>query len=80
MKVSRRQRRLRLREAMRLFDGLPHEGRALAADYGLAKALGAYSQTGDWAYARAYLADLFGSPLRPRSPSVGSGENPEAAP
>lgn len=65
-------RRLRMKEAMALYDGLPPEGRAVAADYGMAKATGAYARTGDWGRARAFLTNLFGDPVRRRPSPVGS--------
>lgn len=60
-------RRLRAKETMALYDGLPPEARAVAADFGMLKATGAYASTGDWARARALLVELYGDPLRARA-------------
>lgn len=62
-------RRLGAKETMALYDGLPPEGRSVAADFGLLKATAAYARTGDWDQARALLVDLYGDPPRVRRAS-----------
>lgn len=66
---------------MREFDGLPQAGRGLVCDFGMFRALSAYSQTGDWDDARTILTAALGEPLRRRrAPSVGSGGGFAGAP